>query len=104
MMYCDDCFQIEACIVVVFSVLLVRSGGAEHTPSYPKAFLPTSAPFGQIAHSLVFGILVFCGFEGAAALGEETQNPKQNIGRAVVGSVCITGRTLFQPTCSLWHL
>lgn len=38
----------------------------------------------------MFGILVFCGFEGAAALGEETENPTRNVGLAVTLSVAFT--------------
>ena len=34
--------------------------------------------------------MVFVGFENAAVLGEETRNPKRNVGIAVLGSVLLT--------------
>jgi len=40
---------------------------------------------------VVFGFLSFAGFEGAAALGEETLNPGRDVPRAVAGTVVFGG-------------
>jgi amino acid transporter len=39
----------------------------------------------------VFGFLSFAGFEGAAALGEETSEPRRNISRAIATAVLVSG-------------
>ncbi len=55
------------------------------------AFWPSSAGvgWGGILLGLAFGLLSFTGFEGGAVLAEETDNPKHNIPRAVIGSVLV---------------
>jgi amino acid transporter len=40
---------------------------------------------------LVYGVLLFTGFETAANLGEETEHPKRDVPRAVLASVLIVG-------------
>ncbi len=40
---------------------------------------------------VVFGFLSFAGFEAAATLGEETQNPRRDIPRAIVGTALFGG-------------
>lgn len=46
---------------------------------------------GTIASAAVFGFLAFAGFEGAAALGEETQNPRREIPRAIKIAIAVVG-------------
>jgi len=46
---------------------------------------------GTIAKAAVYGFLAFAGFEGAAALGEETANPKTEIPRAIKTAVVVVG-------------
>ena len=43
---------------------------------------------------MVFSILSFAGFEGAATLGEETINPRRNIPIALLGTVLVHGHLL----------
>ena len=45
--------------------------------------LPSGTSLDAVATAAVFGFLSFAGFEGAAALGEETDEPGRNIPRAV---------------------
>jgi amino acid transporter len=40
-----------------------------------------------IGYGIVFAVLSFAGFEGAATLGEETRNPARSIPKAVMGAV-----------------
>ena len=57
------------------------------------AFWPSAAgvKWSGILLGFAFGILSFTGFEGGAVLAEETDNPKHNIPRAVIGSVLVAG-------------
>lgn len=49
--------------------------------------LPPGAGLGALGVATVFGFLSFAGFEGSAALGEETNNPHRNIPLAIMGTV-----------------
>ena len=53
--------------------------------------LPHGAGVSTIAKAAVYGFLAFAGFEGAAALGEETSNPKREIPRAIKTAVVVVG-------------
>ena len=57
------------------------------------AFWPGAAgvSWGGVIFGFAFGMLSFTGFEAGAVLAEETENPKHNIPRAVVGSVLVAG-------------
>jgi amino acid transporter len=52
---------------------------------------PAGSGVGTIAKAAVYGFLAFAGFEGAAALGEETLNPKHEIPRAIRTAVIVVG-------------
>jgi amino acid transporter len=57
-----------------------------------KPFVPASGVgVGAVAFASVFGLLSFGGFEGAAALGEETNNPRRNIPLAIACAVGFCG-------------
>ncbi|GLX49647.1 amino acid permease [Streptomyces hygroscopicus subsp. hygroscopicus] len=56
-----------------------------------SAFSPHGAGFGTIMAATVFAFLSWAGFEACASLGEETDNPRRNIPRALAGSVILTG-------------
>ena len=71
-------------VVVVFVRLIVGETPDGHSASLGDAFsLPSGTSFDAVATAAVFGFLSFAGFEGAAALGEETAEPRRNIPRAV---------------------
>jgi amino acid transporter len=83
--------SIEILIFVALSVAwLVHPA----SPVNLKPFLPSSSPTGWagvLGLGMVFGILNFVGFEGAAPLGEETADSKRNVPRAVMGSAIAIG-------------
>jgi amino acid transporter len=57
-----------------------------------KPFIPESGTtIGAIAFASVFGLLSFGGFEGAASLGEETNNPRRNVPLAIALAVGFCG-------------
>eukprot|EP01125_Pyxidicula_operculata_P007183 TRINITY_DN2439_c2_g1_i3.p1 TRINITY_DN2439_c2_g1~~TRINITY_DN2439_c2_g1_i3.p1 ORF type:complete len:391 (+),score=76.99 TRINITY_DN2439_c2_g1_i3:431-1603(+) len=81
----------EAIVVVIMCIFIVVKGGAEG--NYPLAWTPVGPYNGGVSgilQGLVYAITVFLGFELAAVLGEETKNPKKNIGIAVTSSILIT--------------
>lgn len=53
--------------------------------------LPQGADVTLIAGAAVFGFLAFAGFEGAATLGEETDNPRRDIPRAFKIAIVLVG-------------
>jgi amino acid transporter len=77
-------------LVLCISILLqVRPGIHESAASFKP-----SADFGGwsgLGFGMVFCILSFGGFEGAATLGEETHNPRRNIPIALLFTVIVSG-------------
>jgi amino acid transporter len=82
-------FEIGVCLTLAALVLfnVGSSGGLSLAP-----FTPAPVPAnGNLAVGIVFAVLSFIGFETAAALGEETRNPRRNIPRAVYISMIVVG-------------
>jgi amino acid transporter len=66
---------------------VASQGGLSWAPFAPdKAF-----GWSGIGYAMVFAVLSFGGFEGAATLGEETGNPTRAIPIALLGAVILTG-------------
>jgi amino acid transporter len=92
-------FYIEAVtvtlILVLMVIILVKVGNGHGINSGAVTGSVFSLPAGVDVHALilgsVFGFLAFAGFEGAGALGEETQNPRKSIPRAIGSSVVVLG-------------
>lgn len=84
-------FAIEVGVIIVLCLFVLGKGGAEGINLQP--FDPGQSPNGVsgIALGLVFGILSFVGFEGAATLGEEVDNPRVNVPRAIFGATLLVG-------------
>jgi amino acid transporter len=93
-------------IVILMIVIVVKliAGTAPGNQSITAdAFkLPPGTTFSVVASASVFGFLSFGGFEGAASLGEESDNPRREIPRAIRNAVlgcgifyilCITVQT-----------
>ena len=82
-------------ILVVCGVVLVRLI-MHHAPGGRRVDFSVFAPtpgtsVSNVFLGVVFGFLSFAGFEGAAALGEETVNPRRDVPRAVAGTVIFGG-------------
>ncbi len=82
---------VSATVVLAFFLYIIAKGGASGNSIKP--FQPSSSADGWsgIFYGILYGILIFVGFETAANLGEETANPKRSIPRAILLSVFIVG-------------
>ena len=82
-------------ILILMVVIFVKvfggtaPGGQEATADVFSP--PGGIPFSTVAIAAVFGFLSFGGFEGAASLGEETNEPARNIPRAIGAAVLLAG-------------
>ena len=76
-------------VVFIFFVYVIIKAGSHNDVA--KALNPSSAPGGisGVFFGMLYGVLLFTGFETAANLGEETENPKRDIPRAVLAAVLI---------------
>ena len=74
-------------VVLVFCISLIVQVGPKN--DIATAFNPSSSADGWVGilFGVLFGVLLFTGFETSANLGEETENPKRDIPRAVLISV-----------------
>jgi len=80
---------VSIAVVLIFFVTVIADLGGDN--DIVKAFDPTPQPFGfsGILFGVLYGVLIFVGFETAANLAEETAEPKRSIPRAVLGAVVI---------------
>jgi amino acid transporter len=77
-------------IVIFWKVIGHTAPNGQHFTLKPFVPPPGTA-VGAVAFASVFGLLSFGGFEGAAALGEETNNPRRNIPLAIAVAVAFCG-------------
>jgi amino acid transporter len=80
---------ISVTVVLVFSIfVIIQSGGLHHLSS---GFSPNGSPthWKGVFFGVLYGVLLFTGFETSANLGEETDKPEKNIPRAVLISVIV---------------
>jgi amino acid transporter len=86
---------LEALVIVVIIGLCISILRQVHPDAglTAAAFTPSDSHGGWsgIGFGLVFCVLSFAGFEGAATLGEETHNPRRNIPIALIGTVIGSG-------------
>ena len=77
-----------AVVLTYFLSVIIRLGGDN---DFVKAFKPSPSPdgFSGIMFGVLYGVLIFVGFETAANLAEESAEPKKSIPRAVLLSVVV---------------
>lgn len=79
-------------ILAVVIVGRTASGSAPGAQTFDlSTFSPAGTSMDAIMTATVFAFLSWAGFEACASLGEETDNPRRNIPRALAGSVVLTG-------------
>jgi amino acid transporter len=83
-----------AAIVTLALLILAKTAGLHALSLSP--FVPSPAHHGWagVGYGIVFAVLSFAGFEGAATLGEETNHPRRNVPVALIGTLLVSG-TLF---------
>jgi amino acid transporter len=87
-------------LMVVIVIKLIAGSSPHHQSITLDVFkIPGGTPFSAVATAAVFGFLSFAGFEGAASLGEETDNPRREIPRAIRNAV--VGSGIFYILCIL---
>jgi amino acid transporter len=74
-------------VVFLFFIFVIVKVGSDNNVG--TAFNPSTSPQGLngVLFGVLYGVLLFTGFETAANLAEETERPKRDIPRAVVISV-----------------
>jgi len=77
-----------AVVLTYFISVIIRLGGDN---DFAKAFNTNPSPdgFTGIMFGVLYGVLIFVGFETAANLAEETAEPKKSIPKAVLLSVVV---------------
>src|SRR5262245_47712586 len=80
--------SIEIGIFLVVSVLLIANAAQ---PVNTAVFIPADGNVQPAFQGMVFCILAFVGFEGAAPLGEEARDPRRTIPRAILLSCLLIG-------------
>ena len=81
-------FSIEMTVLVIVSVVAIvkNSGHLSFSPFEPKHI---TNGFSGLAAGFPLAVYLFIGWENSAALAEETDNPRRNVGRAVFASISI---------------
>ncbi len=80
---------IGASVLFIFMLAIIVKGGDAGNTLAPLN--PGNAPsIHNLGLAMIYGFVAFVGFEGAAALGEETANPRRAIPRAIFGAVIVS--------------
>jgi amino acid transporter len=88
-------------LCVVILVKVIGGTAPQHQGFELKMFtLPKGISGGEFFLAVVFGFLYFGGFESAMTLGEETENPRKNIPRALL-AVAILAALFFIVSVSI---
>lgn len=82
---------ISSAIVAGFSVYIIFKGGHGGHSLSVQPFNPFSIGGLDLLYGVLYGINMFIGFESAANLAEETNEPKRHVPRAVLWSLTIVG-------------
>ena len=82
---------ISSAIVAAFSLYIIVKGGQGGHSLSTAPLNPFSVSRMDLLYGVLYGINMFIGFESAANLAEETDNPKRHVPRAVLWSLGIVG-------------
>jgi len=86
--------------MVVLSTVIFARGGAAPTGIDFSTFSMSGVSLSAVLSGVVAAFLSWAGFEACTSMGEETNNPRRNIPRALAGTLLLTG-ALFVPR-ALW--
>lgn len=74
---------------LILAVVVIAKGGVGGNTL--SVFTPSATSWNAVFNGILFSVLLFVGFEAAASIAEETENPRRSIPIAVVGAVALTG-------------
>jgi len=81
-----------ACVSVIpfliLSIVIIAKGGAGGNTL--TVFTPSPTSWNSVFNGILFAVLLFVGFEAAASIAEETENPRRSIPIAVVTAVALS--------------
>lgn len=77
--------------ILVLGLLVIARRAAEGGLSAAPFIPAPDSGWSGVGYGLVYAVLSFAGFEAAATLGEETENPRRNIPVAILGTVLGAG-------------
>lgn len=83
-------YAFEVVLLLAMSVTILARGGHAGLSGTPFGW-PTGGRSTDVLLTFSLAVLAFGGFEAAAPLAEETQNPRRNVPIAVIGAVIISG-------------
>ena len=90
-------------VAVITLVRLITTGGPQGQFVEWSAFRLDGVTAGALALALTFALLSSAGFEGAAAVGEETRNPRKAIPLALIWTIVLTSAFfIFVTTIAVW--
>jgi amino acid transporter len=81
----------EIVVFVALAITLVIKAGSHNTLSVFATNTGNQHGFGSVFPGMIYAILAFIGFEASAPLGEEAENPRWTIPRAVLLSCLFIG-------------
>ncbi|GII23440.1 APC family permease [Planosporangium mesophilum] len=76
--------------MIVLAFVIIGKGGADSTGLDVSTFTLSGVSVQAVMGAVVAAFLSWAGFEACASLGEETDNPRRNIPRALSGAVLLT--------------
>jgi amino acid transporter len=80
---------IELTVFTALAVILIVKAGGGNTLDVFTPHSGNSEGFGAVLPAAIYAILAFVGFEAAAPIGEESDNPRRNVPVAMLVSVSI---------------
>jgi amino acid transporter len=73
---------------LLLAVVIIAKGGVGGNTL--SVFNPSETSWNAVFNGILFAVTLFIGFEAAASIAEETENPRKSIPVAVVGAVAIS--------------
>ena len=80
--------SISAIPFLFLSVVIIAKGGVGGNTL--AVFNPNETSWNAVFNGILFAVTLFIGFEAAASIAEETENPRRSIPIAVVGAVALS--------------
>jgi amino acid transporter len=83
-------FELGVLLALALTILIKGAPGGNW---HPHVFSPSASPTGWsgVVVGAVFGVLAFTGFEAPAYLGEEAENPRRTVPRAILLTTVLVG-------------